>query len=124
MASRIILNMDKASCSKSTEEILWDSANKIRDFVEPSKYKHVVLSLILLKFIERHKVNKKDVSIYGQELPNTTYKLAKMNLAIRGISSNLVVKATNTFGDDQHKDLKAIYIIAILLLISTYNYEI
>ena len=65
-----------------------------------------------LKFIEKHKGNKKDVSIYGQELTNTTYKLAKMNLAIRGISSNLGSKAADTFGDDQHKDLKADYIMA------------
>lgn len=65
-----------------------------------------------LKFIEKHKGNKKDVSIYGQELTNTTYKLAKMNLAIRGISSNLGNKAADTFGDDQHKDLKADYVMA------------
>lgn len=65
-----------------------------------------------LKFIEKHKGNKKDVSIYGQELTNTTYKLAKMNLAIRGIASNLGSKAADTFADDQHKDLKADYIMA------------
>jgi len=65
-----------------------------------------------LKFIEKHKGNKKDISIYGQELTNTTYKLAKMNLAIRGISSNLGAKAADTFGDDQHKELKADYIMA------------
>ncbi len=65
-----------------------------------------------LKFIEKHKGNKKDISIYGQELTNTTYKLAKMNLAIRGISSNLGNKAADTFSDDQHKDLKADYIMA------------
>jgi type I restriction enzyme M protein len=65
-----------------------------------------------LKFIEKHKGNKKDISIYGQELTNTTYKLAKMNLAIRGISSNLGNKAADTFNDDQHRDLKADYIMA------------
>lgn len=65
-----------------------------------------------LKFIENHKGNKKDISIYGQELTNATYKLAKMNLAIRGISSNLGNKAADTFSDDQHKDLKADYIMA------------
>ena len=36
---------------KSMEETLWDSANKLRGSVEPSEYKHVVLSLIFLKFI-------------------------------------------------------------------------
>lgn len=65
-----------------------------------------------IKFIENHHGNKKEVSIYGQEYTNTTYKLAKMNLAIRGISANLGEKAADTFGDDQHKDLKADYIMA------------
>ena len=65
-----------------------------------------------IKFIESHHGNKKEVSIYGQEYTNTTYKLAKMNLAIRGISANLGTKAANTFSDDQHKDLKADYIMA------------
>lgn len=65
-----------------------------------------------LKFIDKHKGNKKDISIYGQELTNTTYKLAKMNLAIRGISANLGNKAADTFSDDQHKELKADYIMA------------
>ena len=65
-----------------------------------------------MKFIESHNGNKKDVSIYGQEYTNTTYKLAKMNLAIRGISANLGEMAENTFMKDQHKDLKADYIMA------------
>ena len=65
-----------------------------------------------LKFIEKHQGNKKDISIYGQELTNTTFKLVKINLAIRGISANLGNKAADTFGDDQHKDLKADYIMA------------
>jgi type I restriction enzyme M protein len=42
--------MAKKVQTKSTEEILWDSANKLRGSVEPSEYKHVVLSLIFLKF--------------------------------------------------------------------------
>lgn len=65
-----------------------------------------------MKFIESHQGNKKEVSIYGQEYTKTTYKLAKMNLAIRGISANLGEKEADTFGDDQHKDLKADYIMA------------
>ncbi len=65
-----------------------------------------------IKFIEAHHGNKKEISIYGQEYTNTTYKLAKMNLAIRGISANLGNKAADTFLDDQHKDLKADYIMA------------
>lgn len=65
-----------------------------------------------MKFIEAHHGNKKEVSIYGQEYTNTTYKLAKMNLAIRGIAGNLGEKAANTFSNDQHKDLKADFIMA------------
>jgi type I restriction enzyme M protein len=65
-----------------------------------------------VKFIESHHGNKREVSIYGQEYTNTTYKLAKMNLAIRGISGNLGEKAANTFTDDQHRDLKADFIMA------------
>ena len=55
---------------------------------------------------------KKEVSIYGQENTPTTYKLAKMNLAIRGIAANLGEKHADTFSNDQHKDLKADYIMA------------
>lgn len=65
-----------------------------------------------MKFIESHKGNKKDVSIYGQEFTQTTYKLAKMNLAIRGISANLGEFAKDTFSDDQHPLLKADFIMA------------
>jgi len=65
-----------------------------------------------IKFIESHQGSKKEVSIYGQENTPTTYKLAKMNLAIRGISANLGEKHADTFANDQHKDLKADYIMA------------
>lgn len=65
-----------------------------------------------MKFIENHKGNKKDVSVYGQEYTGTTYKLAKMNLAIRGISANLGAAAKNTFTNDQHETLKADFIMA------------
>ena len=65
-----------------------------------------------MKFIEAHHGNRKDISVYGQEYTNTTYKLAKMNLAIRGIACNLGERAADTFHDDQHKDLKADFIMA------------
>lgn len=42
-----------------------------------------------MKFIESHHGNQKEIAIFGQEQTATTYKLAKMNLAIRGISANL-----------------------------------
>jgi len=65
-----------------------------------------------IKFINSHNGNQKDISIYGQEYTSTTYKLAKMNLAIRGISGNLGDVAADTFFKDQHPDLKADYIMA------------
>ncbi|MCG8123997.1 MAG: type I restriction-modification system subunit M, partial [Candidatus Thiodiazotropha taylori] len=65
-----------------------------------------------VKFVESHRGNTKNVSIYGQEGTTTTLKLAKMNLAIRGISANLGVKADDTFASDQHPNLKADYIMA------------
>lgn len=65
-----------------------------------------------VKFVESHKGNKKDISIYGQEQTSTTYKLAKMNLAIRGISANLGDVPADTFFKDQHPDLKADFILA------------
>jgi len=65
-----------------------------------------------IKFIESHHGNTKDISIYGQEYTAVTYKLAKMNLAIRSISGNLGEVPANTFFKDQHPDLKADYIMA------------
>lgn len=65
-----------------------------------------------MKFVENHQGNKKDISIYGQEYTGATYKLAKMNLAIRGIAANLGEVAADSFHRDQHPDLKADYIMA------------
>jgi len=66
-----------------------------------------------LKFVDSHKGRVNDISIYGQESNQTTWRLAKMNLAIRGIDSSQV-KWNNegSFLNDAHKDLKADYIIA------------
>jgi len=50
-----------------------------------------------VKFIRNHEGSQKDISIYGQEYTATTYKLAKMNLAIRGIASNLGDVPADTF---------------------------
>ena len=63
-----------------------------------------------MKFVQAHNGNQKNVSVYGQENTNTTFKLARMNLAIRGISAD--IKQGDTFHNDQHKDLKADYIMA------------
>ncbi|MCK6139724.1 type I restriction-modification system subunit M [Slackia exigua] len=64
------------------------------------------------EFVKNHTGSTKDIAIYGQEYTATTFKLAKMNLAIRGISANLGEAPRNTFTNDQHKDLKADFIMA------------
>ncbi|AFM13310.1 type I restriction-modification system subunit M [Turneriella parva] len=64
------------------------------------------------KFIEEHGGKLGDISVYGQESNSTTWRLAKMNLAIRGIDSNLGQQWADTFRNDQHKDLKADYVLA------------
>ncbi len=93
--------------------------NLIAEMIEP--YKGIIydpacgsggMFVQSVKFIDNHHGNKKEVSIYGQEYTATTYKLAKMNLAIRGIAANLGAVPADTFAKDQHPDLKADYIMA------------
>jgi type I restriction enzyme M protein len=64
------------------------------------------------KFVEAHGGKLGDISIFGQESNPTTWKLAKMNLAIRGIDANLGAENADSFHRDQHKDLKADYVLA------------
>jgi len=64
------------------------------------------------KFVEAHGGNLGDISVYGQESKSTTWRLAKMNMAIRGIDANLGDRWANSFHDDLHKDLKADYVLA------------
>ncbi|MFM7409153.1 MAG: type I restriction-modification system subunit M [Cuspidothrix sp.] len=64
------------------------------------------------KFVESHGGKVGDISIYGQESNPTTWKLCKMNLAIRGIEGNIGLQNADTFRSDLHKDLRADYILA------------
>lgn len=64
------------------------------------------------KFIERHQGNRTNISVIGQESVPDTWRLCKMNLAIRGISHDLGEKNASTFTDDQHKDRKFDFIMA------------
>ena len=64
------------------------------------------------RFVKEHQGNIRDISIFGQESNPTTWKLAKMNLAIRGLEANLGKYNADSFHDDQHKTLKANYILA------------
>lgn len=63
-------------------------------------------------FIKSHSGNINDISVYGQESNPTTWKMAKMNLAIRGIDSNLGEIPEDTFLSDQHPTMKADYVMA------------
>ena len=65
-----------------------------------------------MKFVDRHNGNRQKVSILGQESQAETWRLCKMNLAIRGIAHNLGDKNASTFTEDLHKDKKVDFIMA------------
>lgn len=64
------------------------------------------------KFVEEHHGNRSAISVVGQELNEDTWRLCKMNLAIRGISNNLGERAASSFTADQHPDKKVDYVMA------------
>lgn len=64
------------------------------------------------KFVEAHGGRVGDIAVYGQESNHTTWRLAKMNLAIRGIDANLGPEPADSFRRDLHPDLKADYVLA------------
>lgn len=64
------------------------------------------------KFVEENQGKLTDLAIYGQELNATTWKLCKMNLAIRGLEGNIGPEHADTFHNDLHKNMKADYILA------------
>ena len=64
------------------------------------------------RFVEAHGGRVGDISIFGQESNPTTWRLGKMNLAIRGIEGNLGDEPADSFHRDLHKDLKADYVLA------------
>ena len=64
------------------------------------------------KFVKEHAGNIDDISIFGQEMNPDTWKMAKMNMAIRGVEANFGEYPANTFTNDLHKRLKADFIMA------------
>ena len=64
------------------------------------------------KFLTNHQRALSGISIYGQEANSTTWKMAHMNVAIRGLEANLGASYADTFFDDQHPTLKADFIMA------------
>jgi type I restriction enzyme M protein len=64
------------------------------------------------RFVKAHGGVRNDISVFGQEQNPTTWRLAKMNLALRGIDANLGSQWGDSFSNDQHPDLRADFIIA------------
>lgn len=64
------------------------------------------------EFVKAHGGKRTDVAIYGQEFTDTTWKLAKMNLALRGIEADLGERSADSFGSDLHPDLRADFVLA------------
>jgi type I restriction enzyme M protein len=65
-----------------------------------------------LKFLDSHGGKRDKITVYGQESNYTTWRMARMNLAIRGIEGNLGSKHADTFHEDLHPDLRADFILA------------
>jgi len=65
-----------------------------------------------LKFIDAHNGQRKHLTVYGQESNRTTWRMAAMNLAIRGIEANLGSKHADSFHEDLHPDLRADFVLA------------
>lgn len=64
------------------------------------------------KFVQAHGGNPDRISVYGQEFTDTTWKLAKMNLALRGIEADLGDRSADSFTRDLHPDLRADFVLA------------
>jgi len=64
------------------------------------------------KFVKAHGGKRTDISVYGQEFTDTTWKLAKMNLALRGIEADLGTHSDDSFTADLHPDLRADFVLA------------
>jgi type I restriction enzyme M protein len=64
------------------------------------------------RFVEAHGGRRGDISVYGQESNPTTWRLAMMNMAIRGIEANIAWNNEGSFHNDAHKDLKADFVLA------------
>lgn len=64
------------------------------------------------EFVKAHGGKRTDISVYGQEFTDTTWKLAKMNLALRGIEADLGARSDDSFTNDLHPDLRADFVLA------------
>jgi type I restriction enzyme M protein len=64
------------------------------------------------QFVKAHGGKRTDIAVYGQEFTDTTWKLAKMNLALRGIEADLGERSADSFAQDLHPDLRADFVLA------------
>lgn len=64
------------------------------------------------EFVKAHGGKRDDISVYGQEFTDTTWRLAKMNLALRGIEADLGERSADSFTQDLHPDLRADFVLA------------
>lgn len=64
------------------------------------------------EFVKAHDGRRTDISVYGQEFTDSTWKLAKMNLALRGIEADLGDRSADSFSQDLHGDLRADFVLA------------
>lgn len=64
------------------------------------------------EFVKAHGGKRNDISVFGQEYTDTTWKLAKMNLALRGIEADLGSQSADSFAQDLHPDLRADFVLA------------
>lgn len=64
------------------------------------------------EFVKAHGGQRNDISVYGQEFTDTTWRLAKMNLALRGIEADLGERSADSFTQDLHPDLRADFVLA------------
>lgn len=95
------------------EQVLWNCRVDLRGVGSLDKNRDAVISLVFLKFAgDKFEKRRKAISVIGQESVQETWRLCKMNLAIRGISHNLGKQNASTFTDDQHKDKKVDFIMA------------
>lgn len=87
----------KAKAKKGFEETLWDTANQLRGSVESSEYKHVVLSLVFLKFISDKFEARRKNWLHGLRVVTASWKNMKTRQASAKLRPCKILKITTTF---------------------------
>ena len=106
---------DEVDSDDEYQEAIREELEVRDDYVEEHVFWVLALARVLVsseKFIEQHSGKIGDVSVYGQESNPTTWRLAAMNMAIRGIDFNFGKQPANSFTNDLHPDLRADYVMA------------